>query len=222
MTNRTAERRAQSRAEARRRARMAARGEIDESEDQAEADAGAEAERPAESGGFLRRLFPKVPPLPDKPDPLKGFDEEGPMRPIRVRVFLLRQNLLAWTITGILAGFAFYASLFYATNVLGFLGTFGLFGAVIAAGWMGWQRPTLFGTAAALVGYVLTVAVVLWTLAQIGVTPDDSASGTAGALTQLMIQALYVAGIGFLGGWYGGYLRRRNAQVNAQMRRRRR
>ena len=33
---------------------------------------------------------------------------------------------------------------------------------------------------------------------------------------QLVLQGLYQAGLGFLGGWYGGYLRRRQTQLSAQ------
>jgi hypothetical protein len=34
-----------------------------------------------------------------------------------------------------------------------------------------------------------------------------------------LLQGLIQGGLGFLGGWYGGYLRRRQAQVAAETRR---
>ena len=43
-----------------------------------------------------------------------------------------------------------------------------LFGALIAAGWFGWQRPTLYGTAASLVSYLLVTALILVQLGQMG------------------------------------------------------
>ena len=62
MPTRTNEERARSRAEARRRARLAARGELTETDDE-EADP-APAPEPR-GGGFLTRLFPPAPPLPN-------------------------------------------------------------------------------------------------------------------------------------------------------------
>ena len=176
--------------------------------------------QPAQGGGFLRRLFPAAPALPGRPDPLAGFDPSGPLRPIRERAYLLRHNLLAWLGTGLIAFLGFFASFFYAANLLGLIGTFALFSALIGAGWLGWQRPTLFGTAAALVSYVLTAAVILFSFSQQGVNPG--AFGTpVSVISQLFLQAAYQAGLGFLGGWYGGYLRRRQTQITADVRRKR-
>ena len=217
MSTRTNEERARSRAEARRRARLAARGELTEN-DEAEPDAAA-ASAPR-GGGLLTRLFPPAPPLPNRPDPLTGFDPAGPMRPIRERLFLLRSNLLAWVLPGILAFFGFFASIFYAQGFLGLLGTFLLFGALIAAGWFGWQRPTLFGTAAALISFILSAGFILWTFASQGAGPDTFGT-PAQVVTELFLQAAYQAGLGFLGGWYGGYLRRRQTQLSSEVRRRR-
>lgn len=208
--------RARSRAEARRRARLAARGEPIETDEEPTPEA-APATR---SGGFLSRLFPPAPPLPNRPDPLAGFDPAGPMRPVRERLFLLRSNLLAWIVPGIVAFFGFFASIFYAQGFLGLLGTFLLFGALIAAGWFGWQRPTLFGTAAALISFALSAAFILWTFASQGAGPDTFGSPGQVAV-ELALQAAYQAGLGFLGGWYGGYLRRRQTQLSSEVRRRR-
>lgn len=204
------------RAEARRRARLAARGELPTEPD--DASLAEEPDRPR--GGFLGRLFPPAPPLPDKPDPLAGFDESGGLRPVRVRAFLLRQNLFAWLIPGGVAFLGYTTSLFFGPqSFISLLGTFVLFGALIAAGWFGWQRPTLFGTAAAVLSFVLVAAFVLFTSFQIGVTPDAFGTPTevAGGIA---LQGGFQAALGFLGGWYGGYLRRRQGQIGSTARRR--
>jgi hypothetical protein len=206
-----------SRAEARRRARLAARGDLPPEPEAAETAPAAQA---SGAGGFLRRLFPAAPPLPNRPDPLSGFEPEGPLRPVRERAFLLRRNLLAWLGFGLIAFFGFFASFFYGNTVLGLVGTFLLFGALIAAGWFGWQRPTLYGTAAALVSYFLATALILLSFALQGAAPETFGTPVA-VIGNLVIQAAYQAALGFIGGWYGGYLRRRQTQINAEVRRRR-
>lgn len=202
------------RAEARRRARLAARGELPDGD----ADE-VEQEATPRRGGFLQRLFPPAPPLPNRPDPLAGFDASGPLRPVRERFFLLRRNLLAWILPGVLAFVGYLASVFYGNSILGLLGTFVLFGSLIAAGWFGWQGPTLFGTAASLLSYVLVTVLVLVQLGQMGVGPDTL--GPERVLPDLTLRAVYQAGLGFLGGWYGGYLRRRQTQLSSDAKRRR-
>jgi hypothetical protein len=211
MSRRTDERAAE-RAEARRRARLAARGELPEENDAPDQPV---AER---RGNFLQRLFPPAPPLPDKPDPLAGFDPSGPLRPVRERLFLLRRNLLAWLLPGIAAFFGYVASAFYAQSVLGLVGTFLMFGSLIAAGWFGWQRPALYGTAASLLSYLLVTVLLIVQLIQIGVGADELGPGRIGV--DLVLRGVYQAGLGFLGGWYGGYLRRRQTQLNTSRRRR--
>ena len=216
MSTRSPEERAASRAEARRRARLVARGELGEDE----AEAVETQPEPERRGGFLARLFPAAPPLPNKPDPLAGFDPSGPLRPIRERAFLLRHNLLAWVVPGIIAFVGYIASIVYQTSILGLLGTFILFGSLIAAGWFGWQRPTLYGTAASLISYVLVTSLILVQLGQLGA--DVETLGPERVIPDLVLRAVYQAGLGFLGGWYGGYLRRRQTQMNATDPRRRR
>jgi hypothetical protein len=216
MSNRSAdERAAASRAEARRRARLAARGEWTDDTEPEQAP-----EPPPRRGSFLSRIFPPAPPLPDKPDPLAGFDPAGPLRPVRERLFLLRSNLIAWLVPGLIAFIGFLASIFYGQGLLGLLGTFLLFGALVGAGWFGWQRPTLFGTAASLVGYAMSAGLILYSFASQGAGPDTF--GTPGQLAfRLLSDGLIQAGLGFIGGWYGGYLRRRQTQISGQVRRRR-
>jgi hypothetical protein len=217
MSNRSSdERAAASRAEARRRARLAARGEWTQD---VEPEQEPESQRP--SGGFLSRIFPPAPPLPDKPNPLAGFDESGPMRPIRERLFLLRSNPLPWLVGGLLAFVGFLASIFYSQGLLGLVGTFLLFGALVGAGWYGWQRPTLFGTAAGIVGYALSAGLILYTFASQGAGPDTFETTPGQFALRTVTDGLIQAGLGFLGGWYGGYLRRRQTQISGQVRRRR-
>jgi len=182
-----------SRAEARRRARLVARGELPEDEPQPE-----EVERPARG----------------------GFDASGPLRPVRARAFLLGRNLPAWVVTGVVAFTGYLASAFYGNSFVGLIGNFVLFGSLIAAGWFGWQRPTLFGTAASLLSFVLVSAFVIVSFAQRGVGPETFGS-TGEVIGSLVLRGLYQGGLGFLGGWYGGYLRRRQTQLSAQARRRR-
>ena len=201
-----------SRAEARRRARLAARGELPEEEAE---EAEASTTPPARGGGFLGRLFPPAPPLPNRPPPLAGFDESGPLRPLRVRVFLLRRNLAAWLVPGLVAGAGFFGSIYFGQDAtLSLISTFVLFGALIAAGWFGWQRPALYGTAAGILGYLLAVVALVGSSAMIGVTPE--AFGAGQFVTSLIIQGIYQAALGFLGGWYGGYLRRRQTQLSGE------
>lgn len=210
------DRSASRRAEARRRARLAARGEYSEPE-----TVDPEPTPRPNRGGFVNRMFPPAPPLPDRPDPLEGFTGGGPLRPITVRLFLLRRNPLAWILPGLIAFVGFLASFSYAAGIVGLLGTFILFGALIAAGWFGWQRPTLYGVAAALVGFVIATAVVLYSYSSQGATPDTFGEPTT-VIGQLVLQGAYQSALGFIGGWYGGYLRRRQTQLSADQAARRR
>lgn len=199
------------RTEARRRARMAARGELPPDEPE------VVEETSASSGGFLGRLFPAAPPLRGKPDPLAGFDPDRPMRAVRERIFLLRQAPLVWLVGGFIAFLGDIALRYWGTTPLGLIGTVAQFGALIGAGWFGWQRPTLYGTAAGIIGFVLSAGFILWIFASLGAPPE-----TFGAPlelgSRLLVQAAWWAGLGFLGGWYGGYLRRRQSHVTAQTR----
>jgi hypothetical protein len=203
-----------TRAEARRRARLAARGELPD-----EPAAETASDPPREEGGFLRRLFPTVPPLPGRGDPLAGFDRTGGLRPIRERLFLLRRNIPAWVLTGLLAVVGYIAYRFYTQGLFGLLGMFVMFGALIAAGWYGWQRPTLYGTAAGILSFVVVAIFVVASLTAEGAPAADFAGQWA---TTLLFEGLYQAGLGFIGGWYGGYLRRRQAHLTSQTRRARR
>ncbi len=216
MSTRTSRERAASRAEARRRARLTARGE---SVEDLEGDV-VEPPAPERRGGFLTRIFPPAPQLAGRPDPLRDFDPDGPVPPVRERLFLLRRNLLAWIPTGLIAFLGFYASFFYRGNLIGLVATFAQFGALIAAGWFGWQRPTLYGTAAGALSGVVTALMVFVDFIRLGAPPETFGSPT-GIAINAVITVLYQMAFGFLGGWYGGYLRRRQSQLSRQARSRR-
>ena len=126
---------------------------------------------------------------------------------------------MAWLVTGFVAAVGYFGSIAYpdvtdrGRDVLRSVATFLMFGALIAAGWFGWQRPALFGTAAAIVSYVLVVIAIVVTSAMMGVTPDAFGEPRQVA-TSVIFQGIYQAALGFLGGWYGGYLRRRQTQLS--------
>lgn len=206
--------RSASRAEARRRARLAARGEYSEPETTVDPEPAPRTER----GGFLSRMFPPAPPLPNRPDPLAGFSGSGPLRAIGERLYLLRRNPLAWILPGIAAFPGIITSV--GAGAAGLVGTFILFGALIAAGWFGWQRPTLFGVSAALLGVFIAIGASLVSFALRGAGPDTFLGSTE-MITGTAFQIVYNAALGFLGGWYGGYLRRRQTQLSAQQPQRR-
>jgi hypothetical protein len=205
-----------SRRDARRRARLAARGELVEADEEE-----PQPSRPAERGGFLGRLFPSAPPLPGRPDPLAGFAGSGPLRPIAERAFLLRRNPVAWILPAIAAFLGLMGSLSDRESVIGLFGTFVLFGSLIAAGWFGWQRPTLYGTAAALLGFFVALALIFAFFSARG-AGTGAFGGPVEVIIGFTVQGLFYGGLGFIGGWYGGYLRRRQAQIGAGQRPRQR
>jgi hypothetical protein len=51
---------------------------------------------------------------------------------------------------------------------------------------------------------------------------DVETLGPERVIPDLVMRGIYQAGLGFLGGWYGGYLRRRQTQMGATDTRRRR
>ncbi|MGH2418182.1 MAG: hypothetical protein ACRDFY_07595 [Candidatus Limnocylindria bacterium] len=202
------------RAEARRRARLTARGELPEPD---ELEPEPESPPRRHGGGFLGRLFPTAPALPGRPDPLAGFSGDGPLRAVAVRVFLLRSNLLAWVLPAVAAFAGLMASLTNPESPLGLIGTFVLFGSLIAAGWFGWQRPTLYGTAAALLAFFAALAVIFAFFSSRGASPV-AVFEPAQIILSSTVQALFYGSLGFIGGWYGGYLRRRQTQLGGEQR----
>jgi hypothetical protein len=235
MSNRS-RREAASRAEARRRARQIDRGdEPGEVEEEEGADDRASA-RPAAAGGLLGRLFPAAPPLPNKPDPLAGFNYQGPLGSAVSGLYLLANHprawapmAIAWAVTQIFgalnrtAGAAFvahfgtlppnYALIDTIIQIVGAM-------AILAAGWFGWQRPWLFGAAAVVGGTVIR--------ATYEVSLPTSGAGSLGdgatLFLVILLDSLPLVLFGAFLGWYGGYLRRRMAvaQPPPQRQRRRR
>jgi hypothetical protein len=221
MSNRT-RRPPADRAEARRRARQLERGEeVDSAEDdEPSAEASARQSGPA---GLFGRLFPPAPPLPGKPDPLAGFTYSGPLRPVAAGLYVLAFNPRGWLLPGIawaVAQTMSYVNLLVAaayTNrfdtappnygLIEIVGLLGTVFAVVAAGWIGWQRPWLFGLAASVVG-TLIQATILGLLIEPVPLPNATFSSLFVAITLNQILQLQWA-LGALIGWYGGYLRRR-------------
>jgi hypothetical protein len=221
MSNRS-RREAASRAEARRRSRQLDRGGPPV-EDEEEPAAGSTTARPGPPAGLLGRLFPTAPPLPNKPDPLAGFRYQGPFRSAVAGLYLIGNHPRAWLLLAIpwaaAQTLAYLSPPSYSpiqiTTVL--VSVF----AVIAAGWLGWEKPWLFGLAAVVAG-TLIEAVLLALL--IGPLPIEGSTGWMqiflGVIVFQIVQLQWA--LGAMIGWYGGYLRRRMAvtQVPSQGRRR--
>lgn len=176
--------------------------------------ASATATTPA--GGFLTRLFPPAPPLPDKPDPLADFTYSGPMPGLVAGLYLLARSPSVWVLPGLIWAAGRVVS---GGTLLGIFASLVAFAALIAAGWIGWQRPWLFGLAASLVGLVAFGIFRAWLL-----TYDPAA--TEYAYPELVLLVMFQESIqpffGVLAGWYGGYLRRRMAATSGAARRARR
>ncbi|MEP6808101.1 MAG: hypothetical protein ABI978_05830, partial [Chloroflexota bacterium] len=96
-----------------------------------------------------------------------------------------------------------------AGSVIGSVASFVSFGALVAAGWIGWQRPWLYGLVAGILGYILFATFFTYLVAN---DPKAAAAITTSQLaTYLLTNGVVQAGIGTLAGFYGGYLRRRLA-----------
>jgi hypothetical protein len=221
MSNRT-RRPPTSRADARRRARQLDRGEEVEYTEDDETDADADA-RPAGPAGLFGRLFPPAPPLPGKPDPLADFTYRGPLRGVAAGLYVLALNPRGWLLPGILwavAQTASYINLLIAASyssqfgsappsysLIEIVGLLGTVFAAVAAGWIGWQRPWLFGLAATIAG-TLIQATMLGLL--IDPVPVEGATFSSVFVAITVNQVLQLQwALGALIGWYGGYLRRR-------------
>ena len=205
MSKKSAAQQDAERREARRRARLQAQGRLDD-EEQEEVEA-APARRP--STPLLERLFPPAAPLPGKGDPFAGFTYTGRLRPVVASLWLIPRNLLAGAGMGVLWAAAYIMVDQYAGTTIGSIASFASFGALVAAGWIGWQRPWLFGLAAAAIGYLLYTPYFLYALSRAPATaPVITASQVA---LVLVTNGVVQLGIGALAGFYGGYLRRRLA-----------
>ncbi len=209
MSQRPLSRDAASRAEARRRARLAARGQPEE-EDAAAIEAGAPVSPSRDS--FLTRIFPTAPPLPGRPDPLADFGYTGPLRPIVAVFYLLGRAPLAWVPFGLAWALGYVAAIAGGPGLLGLSAQLLQFGALIAAGWFGWRRPWLYGAAAGLLGFALLFGYILVLSLGTASSPADPSAGQSAAAAA--VSGFYATIFGAVGGWYGGYLRRRQTQVS--------
>ena len=172
---------------------------------------------------LFQRFFPPSAPLPGKPDPLVGFTYTGALRPVVANLWLIPRNLYAGVGMGVLWAASYVLEVQYRGQLVGTIASFVSFASLVAAGWLGWQRPWLYGFVAAVLGYLLYVAYVIIILAG---DPSIAAPGVTTQLaTYLLTNGVLQAGIGALAGFYGGYLRRRladpaNRQAAATRRRR--
>ena len=194
---------AERRAEARRRARLQAQGRVPD--DEAEEVADAPARPPAVS--LVQRVFPPTAPLRGKSDPMAGFTYTGRFRLLVANLWLIPRNLYAGVGMAILWAAAYILVDQYGRSLVGTVASFVSFGALVAAGWIGWQRPWLYGLVAATLGYILYAPYVILAIAP-RLSPPLTSSVTA---TYLATNGLVQIGIGALAGFYGGYLRRRLA-----------
>ena len=190
-----------SRAEARRRARLAAQGQA--SDPEWEANEPEEGQQRPAAGGFLQRLVPPAPPLAGKGDPLAGFTYAGPARPLVAVLWLLARHPIMWLVPALIWMVAWPFTL--AGGTVALVASVAQYTALIAAGWIGWQRPWLFGVAAVLVGW----GAVAWFFVQYGTRSGLLSPNQV--LVALASQTALQLVVGFVAGWYGGYLRRRLA-----------
>jgi hypothetical protein len=218
MSNRSSRISAASRAEARRRARYLAQGRDPGEGEEPEANPEPGSQTRVGGGTFLSRLFPAAPPLPGKPDPLAGFGYTGPLRGVVECFYLLSQRPLIWGSAGVAWAVARLVTELGGNSLTGVMASLVSFGSLIAAGWIGWQRPWLYGLAASVLGMLIYAGI--WTSLLSG-RPGVPAGEVA-----LFLLLLYREGFqpffGALAGWYGGYLRRRMVAAPAQARNARR
>lgn len=201
-----------SRAEARRRARLAAQGLPPTDEEPAETSAGSPGGSPG-GGGFLRRMFPPAAPLPGKPDPLVGFDYDGPMRGVVSTLWLLARRPLVWMAFGLLWAASYLATNAFSASIIGIVASLGTFATLVAAGWIGWQRPWAYGAAAAALGQLIYGGVLaVAALNGYDIDGPGRAVPVANAIVSLFVSAIFMTAVGALAGFYGGYLRRRLAE----------
>jgi hypothetical protein len=193
-----------TRTSARRRARKVARGE-----ESPEPVATAEVASAAPPPNILTRLFPPAPPLAGKGDPLAGFTYTGRFRGLVSGAWLLFKHPLPWGAAA--AGWALLQLALLVLprqNLVAFAITLGQYGLLIGAGWVGWQRPWLFGVAAGVFGVILHAVIAGLVTMQAG-EGFPAALAVIGSLSALLV--LYGL-VGAFAGFYGGYLRRRMAK----------
>jgi hypothetical protein len=208
-----------TRAEARRRARQIARGEtvIDAPEPEVRAS-GQTGSQPRAS--FFDRMFPPAAPLPGRSDPLANFHYDGPLRQAVATGYLLMRNPLIWIAMGVAWAVTYFLQIVFQSSLIGIVASMLSFVALIAAGWIGWQRPWAYGLAAALLGFLLYAVFLLLNILRIpaGDNVFDGGQFALYVVSYLFMQAI----IGVIAGFYGGYLRRRLSEPRATNRNQRR
>ena len=201
---------AERRAEVRRRARLQAQGRFADEESEDEAPEAEPGRRPSMS--LVQRLFPPAAPLPGKGDPFAGFTYTGRFRPIVANLWLIPRNLFAGLLMGILWAATYIMVDQYAGTTIGSIASFVSFGALVAAGWIGWQRPWLYGLAAAAIGFLIYTPYFIYTVAAAPLASAVVARPTGSQVALVLLtNGIVQLGIGALAGFYGGYLRRRLA-----------
>jgi hypothetical protein len=214
----TTTRRDPGRADVRRRNRQLDRGDepldTDAADDTSSAAATAKPKRP----GLLTSIFPPAPPLPGKPDPLAGFTYRGPLHAQVAWLWLLARNPRAWLLPAIPWAMAQTLSIFTVIVIPRLVFQMAGVLAALAAGWIGWQKPWLFGLVTALAGAVIEGVFL-------ALIPGNIERGTAlqwftyAIVVQIaQLSVLYAA----LMGWYAGYFRRRVSGQRSPLSRQRR
>lgn len=199
---------AERRAEARRRSRLVAQGRSEEVEEEVEE---APARQPSTS--FLQRIFPPAATLPGKPAPLAGFTYTGRLRFLVLAGWLIRRDLYAGIGMGILWAGSYILVGQSGQSLVGTVASFVSFGALVAAGWLGWRRPWFYGLVAAVAGYLLYAPYFFFAYSHnsVSIPTDPNYVAPTQVAAYLLTNGLLQAAIGALAGFYGGYLRRRLA-----------
>ena len=199
-----------ARAEARRRARRASADEDAATEGTAENAASTERGDTAQPSLLRRLILPPAAPLPGMPDPLAGFSYSGPesRRPLAAALYLLRARPFLWLSAGLVWAIAHV----FQPTVFGFLASLIEFSAFIGAGYLGWQRPWLYGLAAGIAGAIAFLGIQIGATLSAGIgLPSADVVATA-----IIVTIIFQAAVGALAGWFGGYWRRRLAEAKEQ------
>jgi hypothetical protein len=150
--------------------------------------------------------------LPGKGDPLAGFTYRGRFRGYVSGAWLLARHPLAWGVAAIGWAVLQLALLIVPReNLVAFAITLGQYGLLIGAGWFGWWRPWLFGTAAGVLGVIFHALIAGLITIQAG----EGLSAAGAVVTSLTALLVLYGLVGAFAGFYGGYLRRRMA-INAK------
>jgi hypothetical protein len=141
------------------------------------------------------------------PDPLAGFTYRGPLRMTVSGLWLLVKHPFVWGAPAVGWAFAQILLLLMVRHPMTFLVSVIQFVLLIGAGWIGWQRPWLFGLVAAMAGLFAYLGLVLVVGTQID--PADQEGWAVIAVGVVTGLGLLQPVIGAVAGFYGGYLRRR-------------